>query len=221
MSVCLLSPSSNLSFLPYFIPVINQDIAIGCPQHHMLIIIRKNILSKNDMRKQDISLNDPSCLAKDLNGTHYVLESPIKKCGTEFYKAKNAFVYKNTVRERYHGNGLISRLHEVRIPFKCYYAVMGSTSAISLNATRKKISMKASDKEGDLNLGLSVFKDIDYHKPYGDQDFPVGVSVSQRIFMQLEVASPDKRLTVAAHRCHATPDQNANNSIFYDIIAEG
>ena len=98
---------------------------------------------------------------------------------------------------------------------------MGSTSAVSLNTTRKRIGFKASETDGNLNLGISVFKDPEYNRPYSDQDFPIGVSVSKRIYMQLDVDSPDKRLAVAAHRCHATPDQNANNEVFYNIIADG
>lgn len=197
--------------------VINADIAIGCPRHHMLIIVKRETLEHPT--REDISLNDPTCMAKVLNSTHFVLDTPIDKCGTKSYRSAMAFVYENTVRERYHG--LISRVNEIRIPFKCFYASMGSTSAVQLNTTRKRIGFNASNVGGDLKLGISVFKDPEYTRPYSDQDFPIGVQVSQRIFMQLDVDSPDKRLAVTAHRCHATPDQNANNELFYDIIADG
>ena len=201
----------------FVILVISESLAIGCPRHHIFIIVKRSSLG--DVRREDISLNDPSCIAKALNSTHFILDTSLDKCGTKSYRTKNAFVYENTVRERYHG--LISRVNEIRIPFKCFYATMGSTSAVYLNATRKRIGFNASSTKGDMKLGISVFKDVGYNLPYSDQDFPIGVMVSQRVFFQLNVESPDKRLTVAAHRCHATPDQNANNEIFYNIIADG
>ena len=103
---------------------------------------------------------------------------------------------------------------------RCYYARQGFTSAKAMNISRKKIRGQASDK-GEFSLDLGVFKDKDFTDPYGDQDFPIGVSVSTRIFMQLSVSSSDKRLSILAERCHATPDTNPNNSLQYDLIRDG
>lgn len=71
----------------------------------------------------------------------------------------------------------------------------------------------------DINLG--VFKDDAYTRPYGDQSFPIGVRVNERIFLQLSVDSKDPRLAVQAKRCHATPDPNPNSTLQYDLILNG
>ena len=71
----------------------------------------------------------------------------------------------------------------------------------------------------DVNLG--VFKDDGYTRPYGDQSFPIGVRVNERIFLQLSVDSKDPRLAVQAQRCHATPDPNPNSTVQYDLILNG
>ena len=71
----------------------------------------------------------------------------------------------------------------------------------------------------DINLG--VFKDQGYTRPYGDQSFPIGVKVNERVFLQLSVDSEDRRLAVQAQRCHATPDPNPNSTIQYNLILNG
>ena len=89
-----------------------------------------------------------------------------------------------------------------------------------MNVSRKRITGKASD-DGVFSLDLGVFKDEDFTDPYGDQDFPIGVSVSTRIYMQLKVSSSDQNLAILAERCYATPDVHPNDSLSYDLIRSG
>ena len=72
-----------------------------------------------------------------------------------------------------------------------------------------------------FDINLSVFKDDAYTRPYGDQSFPIGVQVNERIFLQLSVDSKGPRLAVQAQRCHATPDPNPNSTLQYDLILDG
>ena len=97
---------------------------------------------------------------------------------------------------------------------------MSQTSAIQLETRRKRIRANASDS-GMFDINLGVFKDAAYTRPYGDQSFPIGVMVDERVYLQLSVDSKDPRLAVIAQRCHATPDPNPNSTLQYDLIRNG
>ena len=109
-----------------------------------------------------------------------------------------------------------SLLHD----FRCLYLKMSQTSAIQLETRRKRIRANASDS-GMFDINLGVFKDVAYTRPYGDQSFPIGVMVNERVYLQLSVDSKDPRLAVIAQRCHATPDPNPNSTLQYDLIQNG
>ena len=106
------------------------------------------------------------------------------------------------------------------INFRCCYFKEVQASAIQLETNRKLIRGNASDV-GMFDVNLGVFKDDGYTRPYGDQSFPIGVRVNERIFLQLSVDSKDPRLAVQAQRCHATPDPNPNSTLQYDLILNG
>ena len=97
---------------------------------------------------------------------------------------------------------------------------MSRTSAIQLETNRKTIRGNATDS-GMFHINLGVFKDSQYTRPYGDQSFPIGVMVNERVYLQLSVDSKDSRLAVIAQRCHATPDPNPNSTLQYDLIRNG
>jgi hypothetical protein len=184
----------------------------------MMIIVRHGFFM--GMTREDLNLIDPKCKPKR-NGTHFIFTTGLTECGTEMTKTPEAFVYKNVIRERPPSrNSMITRLHDVDIPFRCFYTRRGATSALALEPSRKVIRANASDT-GMFALHMGVFKDFSYTVPYPEQDFPIPVMVNRRIYFQLSVQSMDNRLSVRADRCHATPDPNRNNRIQYDLIRNG
>jgi len=197
--------------------VINEHLAISCGKMLIRVVLDKRFLM-GMMRRTDLRLNDARCLPKD-NGTHFLFETNLTSCGTKMMATENAFVYMNTIQER-PSEGIITRLAEVDIPFRCLYLKMGRASAIQLETRRKIIRANATDS-GMFDINLGVFKDADYTRPYGDQSFPIGVMVNERVYLQLSVDSKDPRLAVMAQRCHATPDPNPNSSLQYDLILDG
>lgn len=170
------------------------------------------------MRRTDVRLNNPKCLPTD-NGTHFLFQTNFTSCGTKLIDTDNFFIYENTIQEK-PPQGIITRLADVDIPFRCCYLKEVQASAIQLETSRKIIRGNASDV-GMFDINLGVFKDQGYTRPYGDQSFPIGVKVNERVFLQLSVDSEDRRLAVQAQRCHATPDPNPNSTIQYNLILNG
>ncbi|EDO49417.1 predicted protein [Nematostella vectensis] len=196
---------------------INNDVAIGCGKKEMMIIVRREFFL--GMSKDDVNLNEPSCKPQE-NGTHYIFKTSLTGCGTGMTKTKDAFVYKNVIRERPpSASDLITRLHDIEVPFRCFYTRQGATSAIALRPSRKVIRTNASDS-GDFLLHMRVYKNYDYVDHYKEKEFPIGVQVNKRVYFEMRIDSQDNRLTVRADRCHATPDTNPNNRIQYDLIRD-
>jgi len=183
-----------------------------------MIVVRKELFM--GMGQNDVNLFDTKCKPKR-NGTHFIFSTGLTECGTQMTQTPEAFVYKNVIRERPPSlDSMITRLHHVDIPFRCFYSRQGATSALALEPSRKVIRGNASDN-GMFALHLGVFKDFSYTIPLPEQDFPISVMVNSRVYFQLSVQSMDNRLAVRADRCHATPDANPNNRIQYDLIRNG
>lgn len=172
------------------------------------------------MGRNDVNLVNPKCKPKR-NATHFIFSTGLTECGTLMTQTPEAFVYKNVIRERpADPDDMITRLHHVDIPFRCFYARNGATSALALQPSRKVIRANASD-DGTFALNLAVFRDFSYSIPYPEKEFPVSVMVNMRVYFKLSVQSMDNRLSVRADRCHATPNPDPNNRVQYDVIRNG
>lgn len=68
---------------------------------------------------------------------------------------------------------------------------------------------------------MSLYRDESFSLAYGVGDFPLKVTVNRPLYVQVSIDSPDKRLSVMADRCYATPTQNPDHATQYDIINDG
>lgn len=184
----------------------------------MMIVVRKQLFM--GMGPNDVNLLDPKCKPKQ-NITHFIFSTGLTDCGTQMKQTPEAFVYRNVIQERPTSpDSMITRLHHVDIPFRCFYSRNGATSALALRPSRKIIRANASDA-GMFALNLAVFKDKAYTIPYPEQEFPISVMVNMKVYFKLRVQSMDNRLSVRADRCHATPTPDPNNRVQYDLIRNG
>ena len=53
-----------------------------------------------------------------------------------------------------------------------------------------------------------MFRDKRFVSPYMKDDFPVDVLLRKPLFFEVSVTSTDKRLSIMADRCYATPTQD-------------
>uniref|UniRef100_A0A4X2JWU8 Transforming growth factor beta receptor 3 n=1 Tax=Vombatus ursinus TaxID=29139 RepID=A0A4X2JWU8_VOMUR len=75
------------------------DIAfsVSCDGEKMLVAIEKDSLQANGYTGTELSLSDPTCKAK-MNGSHFILESSLKGCGTQQrLSAPDSVVYYNSI----------------------------------------------------------------------------------------------------------------------------
>lgn len=75
------------------------DIALSvkCDHEKMVVAVDKDSFQTNGYSGMELTLLDPSCKAK-MNGTHFVLESPLNGCGTRHRRSTpDGVVYYNSI----------------------------------------------------------------------------------------------------------------------------
>ncbi|KAL1791310.1 transforming growth factor beta receptor type 3 [Sigmodon hispidus] len=77
----------------------SMDVAVSvkCDSEKMTVAVDKDSFQTNGYSGMELTLLDPSCKAK-MNGTHFVLESPLNGCGTRHRRsAPDGVVYYNSI----------------------------------------------------------------------------------------------------------------------------
>ncbi|XP_006831122.1 PREDICTED: transforming growth factor beta receptor type 3 [Chrysochloris asiatica] len=77
----------------------NMDVALSvkCDNEKMTVAVEKDSLQASSYLGMELTLLDPTCKAK-MNGTHFVLESPLNGCGTQHRRsALDSMVYYNSI----------------------------------------------------------------------------------------------------------------------------
>ena len=183
----------------------------------MAITVPKALL--HGMTRDHLRLNDPSCLATE-TAAHYTLTTPLTSCGTTARASKGAIVYSNRLMEiPVVEEQLVTRIRDIEIPFSCYYSDVGVASVVQMRMTSRKLVVSESQR-ANFSIAMEVFKGSSYTSRFVDDDFPVSVSIRKRIYFELSVETKDK-LSVLAEECFATPTQDPNNAIRYEIIKDG
>ncbi|XP_030350167.1 transforming growth factor beta receptor type 3 isoform X3 [Strigops habroptila] len=71
-------------------------LSIKCDDKVMTVAVEKDSLQANGYTRTELSLLDHSCKAR-MNGTHFILESLLNKCGTRTAHILNKIVYFNSI----------------------------------------------------------------------------------------------------------------------------
>nr|O88393.1 RecName: Full=Transforming growth factor beta receptor type 3; Short=TGF-beta receptor type 3; Short=TGFR-3; AltName: Full=Betaglycan; AltName: Full=Transforming growth factor beta receptor III; Short=TGF-beta receptor type III; Flags: Precursor [Mus musculus]AAC28564.1 betaglycan [Mus musculus] len=76
---------------------VNIALSVKCDNEKMVVAVDKDSFQTNGYSGMELTLLDPSCKAK-MNGTHFVLESPLNGCGTRHRRsAPDGVVYYNSI----------------------------------------------------------------------------------------------------------------------------
>ncbi|ELK34426.1 Transforming growth factor beta receptor type 3 [Myotis davidii] len=77
----------------------SMDVALSvkCDNEKMTVAVEKDSFQSNSYSGMELTLLDPTCKAK-MNGTHFILESPLNGCGTRHRRsAPDGVVYFNSI----------------------------------------------------------------------------------------------------------------------------
>ena len=113
-----------------------------------------------------------------------------------------------------------TRVREIEIPFSCYLSKYGVVSSVGWRPSNRKLRFSDEGK-GNFTLSLNMFRDKRFVSPYMKNDFPVDVLLRKPLFFEVSVTSTDKKLSIMADRCYATPTQDEKSSVNYEFIKKG
>ena len=191
---------------------------VQCNRDNMTIIIPKSLLRGID--REHLRLLDTTCKAKETSAL-FSLTAPLTGCNTTRRHTPTSIVYSNTVLEiPVTAKGVVTRVREIEIQFSCFYSKYGVVSSIGWKPSNRKLVFSDEGK-GNFTLSLNMFPDKRFVSPYMKDDFPVAVVLRKLLFFEVSVISDDKKLSIKADRCYATPTQDQKNSLKYEFIRKG
>lgn len=195
-----------------------EGVDLYCGQNDMTIILPRSLLRGLD--REHLRLLDPRCTAEG-NATHYYLSTSLTGCKTKLKKKGEYFVYSNIVLEiPLRRNQIVTRVREAEIPFFCFYSRFGVVSSVGLKPRSKKIIF-SSKAFGKFTITMDLFTNPRFRNPVSPDDFPVMVYIRERLYFRVHVDTEDKRLSILALNCFATPSQDRSSRPRYVVIRDG
>ena len=127
-----------------------------CGEKVMAITLPKSLLL--GLNREHLTLRDENCVATETS-THFTLTTTLTGCGTIARYRGKATVYSNTVMEiPVAGDAIITRVREIKIPFRCYYKNSGQAFAVGVEPDTRKLVFNE-DGKGNFTVALNMFPD--------------------------------------------------------------
>ncbi|KAL9966948.1 hypothetical protein ACROYT_G025096 [Oculina patagonica] len=211
-------PDPELNLAPDRRTCVAPGVSVACLQNDMSITLPKTLLL--GLNREHVTLRDVNCVAAETK-THYTLKTKLTGCGTNIRRTKGAVVYSNTVLEiPVKDDAMATRVREIEIPFSCYYKNSGDATAVGVKPDTKKLVFDE-DGKGNFTLALDMFPNDKFTTAYTESGYPVQVKLRQNLYLQASVKSKDKRLSVLAEDCYATPSQDRQHATKHHLIKGG
>ncbi|KAM4617837.1 uncharacterized protein O3C94_021722 isoform 2-T2 [Discoglossus pictus] len=187
---------------------------LTCTDNTMTLLIDKSPASA--LYENHLRLNDPQCLVTS-NSTHLIGSVGFNSCGTEIEETEDKIVFKNQITSFDHLGDVITRKQQVAIDFNCSFP---KETLLSAAFQAKKAFYEYTEAGfGHFTYRFQLFQDNQFNTIQAQ--YPLEVSLRDMIYMEIQVTAmtPDVQLFVES--CKATPHNNPNDPVFYDIIKNG
>ncbi|KAM8939175.1 LOW QUALITY PROTEIN: uncharacterized protein RCH25_052735 [Pelodytes ibericus] len=185
-----------------------------CNENTMTLIIKKT--PGNELYDNHLRLTDPRCLVTS-NSTHHIASVGYNSCGTEIQETENDIVFKNKITSFDNPDAVITRKHEVIVSFNCSFPKKNRVSA----AFRQKKSIFEFREAGfgHFTYKFQFYRDAAFSAVY--TDYPLKVWLRDLLYMEIDVTASVPNVELFVESCRATPHDNPNDPVFYDIIQNG
>ncbi|KAM8877563.1 uncharacterized protein ACB058_003375 [Synchiropus picturatus] len=189
---------------------------VTCAAEQMTVFLEKASIPGIDVRY--LQLKDPSCKLTS-NSTHIMGTISFRACGTELEDQGDYMVFKNQIKSFELAKEVIIRRKTVEIDFACQFP----KSAVVTNfyTLRNSDYIFSESSFGSFGYSFNVFKDGNFTDRYESSSYPVEKQLMQPIYMGIAAESELPNLELFVESCRATPDDNPENPMFYDLIKDG
>ncbi|GAA6233828.1 uncharacterized protein LOC108894180 isoform X1 [Lates japonicus] len=196
--------------------VIQGKATVECSPNKMTVALNKASMPGID--ENYLKLNDPSCSLTS-NSTHIMGSMSLSTCGTRFEDKGDFIAFKNEINSFELPNEVITRRRTVKIGFSCQFPK--SLSISNYYNLHKSDYIFTESSFGSFGYTFEIFRDENFTNKVEAKAYPVEVKLLETIYMGIQAQSelPDVKLFVES--CKATPDDNPENTLSYDIIKNG
>ncbi|XP_045403500.1 transforming growth factor beta receptor type 3 isoform X2 [Lemur catta] len=209
----------------------SMDVALSvkCDNEKMIVAVEKDSFQANGYPGMELTLLDPACKAR-MNGTHFVLESPLNGCGTRHRRsAPDGVVYYNSIviqvpspgdssgwPDGYEDlesgdNGFPGDIDEGD-------ASLFSRPEIVFNCSLRQVRNPSSFQDqlhGNITFNMELYNTDLFLVP---SQGVFSVAENGQVYVEVSVTKADQELGFAIQTCFISPYSNPDRMSDYTII---
>ncbi|CAK6978953.1 uncharacterized protein LOC122987076 [Scomber scombrus] len=196
--------------------IIQGKAHVTCSPNKMVVTLDKASMPGID--ENYLKLKDPSCSLTS-NSTHIMGSMSFGTCGTKLEDKGDFIAFKNEIISYVLPSEVIIRRRTVKIDFSCQFPK--SISISSYYNLQKSDYIFTESSFGSFGYTFEIFTDGNYTSKVAASAYPVEVKLLDTIYMGIQAESELPNVTLFVESCKATPDDNPENLLSYDLIKDG
>lgn len=189
---------------------------VECSPNKMVVVLEKASMPGID--ENFLKLRDSSCSLTS-NSTHIMGTVSFSTCGTKIEDKGDFIVFNNVINSFELPNEIIVRRRTIEIDFSCQFPKTISIS--SYFSLHKSDYIFTESSFGSFGYTFEVFRDNNFTNMVEASAYPVEVKLLEKIYLSIQAQSELPNVKLFVESCKATPDDNPENTLFYDIIKNG
>ncbi|XP_074514060.1 uncharacterized protein LOC141781957 [Sebastes fasciatus] len=196
---------------------LNQGKAsVACSPNKMVVALEKASMPGID--ENYLKLRDPSC-SLTFNGTYIIGSTSFSACGTRLEDQGDFLVFTNEINSFDLPTDVITRRRKVKIDIYCQFPKTISIS--SYFNIHKSDYIFTESSFGSFGYTFEIFTDSNFTSKVAPSAYPVEVKLLDMIYMGIQAESDLPNVNMFVESCKATPDDNPDNALSYDLIKNG
>ncbi|KAJ8344295.1 hypothetical protein SKAU_G00316240 [Synaphobranchus kaupii] len=189
---------------------------VVCTETTMTVEVEKSSII--GLHEDHLRLNDPTCTPIS-NSTHVIAAMSLSSCGTQLTEDDDNLIFKNEIMSYDKFSDVITRKHQVEIGFSCMYPKKGR---VSLEFRAHKLPFVFTEKGfGKFTYQFEFFHSRQFNSMMNPNSYPIEVALKEMLYMDIKASSSIANTVVFVESCRATPVDDPNYHIFYDIFENG
>uniref|UniRef100_A0A8C8ZUI7 Transforming growth factor beta receptor type 3 n=1 Tax=Prolemur simus TaxID=1328070 RepID=A0A8C8ZUI7_PROSS len=195
----------------------SMDVALSvkCDNEKMIVAVEKDSFQANGYPGMELTLLDPACKAR-MNGTHFVLESPLNGCGTRHRRsAPDGVVYYNSIVIQVpspgDSSGWPDGYEDLESGDASLFNLKGQSS---LRQVRNPSSFQ-DQLHGNITFNMELYNTDLFLVP---SQGVFSVAENGQVYVEVSVTKADQELGFAIQTCFISPYSNPDRMSDYTII---
>ncbi|XP_029384242.1 uncharacterized protein LOC115060456 [Echeneis naucrates] len=195
------------------------DSSITCSGSSGSVSLSRCQLFEAGINSSNLHLKDNSCQGTLQDGRlvfHFNNDDQL--CGTVLRSNGTHFVYENVIQ----GDDPISHQRNIHLRFCCEYPLSQALSmSVGINPVESMVSKKLPAGQGQYQMRMIPYQDAGFHFPL-TSNTNIEIEIDEKLYVEVQTEGvDDQQFATILQSCWATPVNNANYPVRWDIISAG